>query len=145
MNRFLRATVWLVPLALALASCAGDDSPWNRTCYVPGVSYAGPERGLVYLLFLRANGEELYRAVGGFNYLDDRSETLAVTHCFDIPFYDIARVRAWMGVGDETPSGRCFGAESTPTSCAPRPGDPAGEISVSLKPRQANRIVVPLR
>jgi hypothetical protein len=51
----VRRGVWalVVFLAAVVGACGGDDSPIGRTCYVPGISYAGEERGLVYVLFLR--------------------------------------------------------------------------------------------
>lgn len=140
MKRFIAAGI---ALSIVVVACGGDDAPYGRTCYVPGISYAGTERGLVYLVFLGRTGDALYRAVGTREVLDEHAGE-AVTACFDIPYHDIVRVRAWIGVGDVAPTPRCFGTDVTPTSCAPLPTDPHGEIAVALKPQTPNRILVPL-
>lgn len=144
MKRIFCSLAVAILTAVVGVGCDGDDSPYNRTCYVPGVSYSGPERGLVYFLFYGADGTILYRAVGVFNALDAKTAAV-VDDCFFIPYFAVTRVKAWIGVGDDTPSDSCFGPSSSPATCKPRPTDPQGEIPVSLKPREANRIVVPLR
>lgn len=131
--------------ACVAAACGGDDSPYDRTCYVPGVSYGGPERGIVYLLFFDREGRVLYRAVAQFESLQDGPASSTINTCFDIPFWSVVRVKAWIGVDDTEVSPNCFGPSSSQAACKPRPTDPQGEIVVSLKPREANRILVPLR
>jgi hypothetical protein len=142
----VRRGVWalVVSLAAVVGACGGDDSPIGRTCYVPGISYAGEERGLVYVLFYARDGRNVYRAIGDRAVLDDGAP-YHVDACFDFPFWEVTRVRAWIAVGETEYSPKCFGPESSTEACVPRSTDPQGEIAVSLKPREANRILVPLR
>ncbi|MFO0640796.1 MAG: hypothetical protein U0183_16365 [Polyangiaceae bacterium] len=131
-------------LSLCIGACGGDDSPIGRTCSVPGISYNGDEVGLVYMTLYNRSGRVVYRAVGHRFALDDRSTAVADL-CFDLPFWEVTHVRAWIAVGETEYSPKCFGPESSTEACVPRPTDPQGEIAVSLKPREANRILVPLR
>jgi hypothetical protein len=131
-------------LSLVVGACGGDDSPIDRTCFVPGISYAGQEQGLVYMLHYNRFNRVVYVAIGTRSVLDDGAP-LHVDACSDLPFWEVTRVRAWIAVGETEYLPQCYGEGWSAEACVPRPTDPQGEITVSLKPRDANRILVPLR
>jgi hypothetical protein len=134
----------VLSLAVVVGACGGDDAPIDRTCFVPGVAYPGSEPGLVMMTFYNRAGRMVYRLYAE-RYLVDARSTATIDACFDFPFWEVTRVRAWIAVGETEYSPRCFGPESSTEACVPRSTDPQGEIAVSLKPREANRILVPLR
>ena len=70
---------------------------------------------------------------------------MCIRDSLDSPYFSVSRVRAWIDVGGKALLESCFGEAYSPALCRPRPTDPQGEITVSLKPREANRILVPLR
>jgi hypothetical protein len=131
-------------LSVVLGACGGDDSPIDRTCFVPGIVYTGEERGLVYMVHYNRFDRVVYVGIGTRAVLDERSAA-HVDACFDLPFWEVTRVRAWIAVGETEYLPQCYGEGWSAEACVPRPTDPQGEITVSLKPRDANRILVPLR